>query len=298
MYRVILVPLDGSRFGELALPPALSIARKTGAAIQLLTVAEPLSVLGPGGWPEEMQEWSLAYLHRVREGVAGRAGGTLTVKALAGHPAEVIQREAEAHGADLVVMASHGRGGLSRAWLGSVTDTLLRHWHRPVLVVRAHDPDPESGDGAWGCSRILVPLDGSPISEKVLEHAVELGTLFGASFHLLRVIPFPMEFSSSYPPDLIRANQVQVEEARTHAASYLDGHARHLRAQGMEVDTAAVVVGRTAHGILAEAESSGCDFIAMGTHGRRKLARTILGSTTDKVLRGTNLPMLLLHPGS
>jgi nucleotide-binding universal stress UspA family protein len=298
MYRLILVPLDGSRFGELALPPALSISRKTGAKVHLLTVAEPLSVLGPGGWPQEMQDWSSAYLDRVRDRVSARAGGSVAGKALSGHPAEVIQEEAERDNVDLVVMASHGRGGLSRAWLGSVTDTLIRHWHRPVLVVRAEESEPASGDEAWRFSRILLPLDGSPVSETVLEHAVELGALFGASFHLLRVIPFPRDFTSSYPPDLMRANQIKVEEARAQATSYLDGHARRLQAEGLEVDTAAVVVSWPAHGILAEAESSGCDFIAMGTHGRGKVARTILGSTTDKVLRGANLPLLLLHASS
>lgn len=298
MYRLILVPLDGSGFSESALPPALSISRRTGAKLHLAMAVEPSPTLLPVGWTETLQEKVGSYLAHLREEVSEFAGGTVTTRVLHGPPAEAIEEEAERSGADLLVMASHGRGPLTRAWLGSVTDAVTRHGTRPILVVRPEEDASTSLETDWRISKLMVPLDGTPTAEAVLDHAVETGALFEASLHLVRVIPFPMVFSSSYMPDLIGINHEFVEKAREAAEAYLGGKAEALRTRGLSVDTSVVVVPQPAHGILAEAEVSGCDFLAMGTHGRGSLARAVLGSTADKVLRSTHTPLLLFRKHS
>lgn len=295
MYKLILVPLDGSHFAEHALPLALALSRRTAAGIHLLTVQEPLPTLSPEGWDEASREWHRAYLDDLAHRIGGHAGGKVTTRVRSGHVVDGLQAEAENQEADLVVMATHGRGALSRAWMGSVADSFVRHTDRPVLLVRPVDEGSMELDGDWTLAKLLLPLDGTPISEGIVAHAAELGSLFGASFHLVRVVPFPKGFKSPYPPHLIEMNRESLAEARVEAEEYLQDHALRLQAQGFTVGTAIVEAGQAGHGILVEAEHAGCDFIAMATHGRGTIARTILGSTADKVMRGAHVPVLLFR---
>ena len=297
MYRLILVPLDGSLFAEHALPLALSLSRRTHAHVHLLTVQESLPTASPEGWEEASRKWHQEYLDEV----AGRirsltGGGEVTTRVRVGHVVEGLQAEAEARGADLVVMATHGRGAFSRAWMGAIADSFIRHTDRPVILARPKDGVSTAIDMDQTISRVLLPLDGTAVSEQIIDHAAELGGLFGAAFHLVRVLPFPKGFKSSYPPHMIEMNRKSLAEARDEAEGYLQAQAGRLTSKGLAVDTAVVEVGQAGHGILTEAEEAGCDFIAMATHGRGTIARTLLGHTADKVLRGAQVPVLLYRP--
>lgn len=296
MYRQILVPLDGSRFAECALPVALGLSRRTGAGLHLVTVQEPLPSFSYDEWESAAAEWSDRYLVNVVERIADLAGGEVTTQLRPGHVVESLEDEARERGADLVVMATHGRGLLSRAWLGSVAAAFIHHTDRPVLLVRPDSDEPGDVPPDRTFSRILVPLDGSELSESVLNHAVEFGELFGATYHLVRVVPFPMDMSSSYLPHTVQVNQQLVTEARQAAELYLEEHAGRLRARGHTVSVSALVVSQPGQGIVSEVEAAGCDFIAMATHGRTGLTRALLGSTADKVLRAAHVPLLIYRP--
>jgi nucleotide-binding universal stress UspA family protein len=294
MYRLILVPLDGSRFAEYALPLALSLSRRTAAQVHLLTVQEHLPTRSPEGWEEAARDWHQEYLEEVAGRIRPRAGAEVTTKVRLGHVVEELQAEAETRAADLVVMATHGRGAFSRAWMGAIADTFIRHTDRPVLLVRPHESDADpSLEADPTIGKILLPLDGSEVSEGIIDHAADLGALFGAAYHLVRMVPFPKGFKSPYPPHLIEMNREFLADEKDSAEAYLQAQAQGLRDRGFVVDTAVVEVGQAGHGILTEAENAGCDFIAMATHGRGTIARTILGSTADKVLRGAHVPVLL-----
>ncbi len=297
MYRMILVPLDGSKFAESALPLALSLSRRTRAALHLATVQEPVPSFAYDEWENAAAEWSQQYLANVSERLTPHAGGGVTLALLNGHVVEVLEEEAKSRKADLVVMATHGRGMLSRAWLGSVADSFLHHTDRPVLVVRPQDGDVQEleADGSFG--KILVPLDGTELSECMLKHAVEFGRLFDAAYHLVRVVPYPIDIASPYLPHTVQLNQGLVDDAKAAATEYLEGQAESLVQQGLTVDTAVLVDAQPGHGILKEVDEAGCDVIAMSTHGRKGLSRAILGSAADKVLRGTHVPVLLYRPG-
>lgn len=298
MYRMVLVPLDGSKFAESALPLALSISRRTNADIHLSTVQEPVPSFAYDEWENAAAEWSDQYLASVSERLTPHAGGSVTVALLSGHVVDTLEDEAEAQRADLVIMATHGRGMLSRAWLGSVADSFLHHTNRPVLVVRPEDGAvPELGtDRAF--KKILVPLDGTELSECMLEHAVEFGQLFDAAYHLVRVVPYPIDIASPYLPHTVQLNQGLVDDAKVAATEYLDAQAESLAQKGLTVDTAVLVDAQPGHGILKEVNAAACDLIAMSTHGRKGLSRAILGSAADKVLRGTHVPVLLYRPGN
>jgi len=297
MYDRIMVPLDGSRFAEAALPLALTLSRQTGAGVHLVTVQEPIPSFAYEEWERATTGWTREYLESVRERAEEHAGGAVTTSMLAGHVVEMLEEEADRERVDLVVMATHGRGALSRVWLGSVADAFVRHTHRPVLLSRPEDGEALPLDSDAGFSKILIPLDGSELAEAVLDRAVEVGRRFGAEYELLRVVPYPIEIASPYLPQTVQMNQELVEQARRTATEYLESLAARLREDGLHVDFGVDVDAQPGHGILRYAASSECDLIAMSTHGRRGISRALLGSATDKVLRGARVPLLLYRPG-
>lgn len=289
-----MVPLDGFPFAESALSPAMTISRRTGCAVHLINVQEPPPSFAEDEWDESAREWSEQYIENVSGRAEGLTGGSLTSNLLSGHVVESLESEAEACTADLVVMATHGRGTLSRAWLGSVADAFVHQTDRPVLLVRPEEGD-EPPDIRVDVSyeRILVPLDGSVPSESVLDYALEFGALFGASYHLVRIVPYPLDIASPYLPTTFQMNQDLVEDAREAARSYLEEHASRIRERGLQVDVTARVDVQPGHGILKEAAEQQSTLIAMATRARTGLRRAILGSATDKVIRGAHVPILL-----
>jgi nucleotide-binding universal stress UspA family protein len=214
---------------------------------------------------------------------------------LSGRVSEALERHARGAGVDLTVMATHGRGAFSRAWLGSVADAFLRHAPCPVLLVR---PDQDKLDLSLerGLTRMVVPLDGTELSESILDPAIALAEPFGARILLLRVVAYPIEIASPYLPHTVHMNQAIVEEAKASSATYLETHAESLRERGMAVETDVLVDSQAGHGILQASEAWRADVIAMATHGRTGMARTILGSAADKVVRGAHGAVLVYRP--
>ena len=288
MHRTILVPLDGSRFGEHALPVALAIARRAGGRLLLAHVEQPYFVdglvasynlSGPG------DDSGLAYLR----GVLDRLAGASTVHAdgdlLKGPVAGALHEHALAARADLVVMTTHGRGPLSRFWLGSVADELARRLPMPLLLVRPGKNIPDlSAEPSF--RRVLVPLDGSPRSESALVPATELGHLWGASYTLLQVVP--------PAPDVPVLAARHSREAEAQA--YLDEVAGRLVQRGFHARGTVVVAEHPVPGILAAAEPPGADLIVLATRGHGGFKRLLLGSVADKVLRGAPTPVLIYRP--
>jgi nucleotide-binding universal stress UspA family protein len=221
----------------------------------------------------------------------------VSTRLLQGRVWEALVRHIEESGADLVVMATHGRGAFSRAWLGSVADALLRHTDRPVLLVRPLEDDaPPPGDEDIDFSRILVPLDGSDLGRSILDPALELGSLFGARYHLLRVVSIPTESPSPYLPYAMPMNAGLIEGARQAAVTAMDAAAEELRRRGVEADAEVVVDTQPSHVILTRAAELDSGLVALATHGRSGLSRIVLGSTADKVIRGAPGPVLVLRP--
>ena len=141
MYRKLLVPLDGSELSESILPQAVAVAKPAGAEIVLLRVHEPLErgvreTMGEDLAQkldtvnrEEMQN----YLDKIAGDLA-RQGIESDIAIAAGRPAEAIIEYAASHAVDLIVMATHGRSGITRWAFGSVADKVLRQSPVPVLL--------------------------------------------------------------------------------------------------------------------------------------------------------------------
>jgi nucleotide-binding universal stress UspA family protein len=309
MYRTILVPLDGSSFAEHALPTALSIAERAGATVQIARVHIPVfPPFANGGivWEDTINpallKQSRAYLDTVSEQLKGISSVPVKSVLLEGGIADALCRLASVE-ADLIVMTTHGRGPLARAWLGSVADKIVRQAQVPVLAMRPHD-------AAIDLKRkivfrhILVPLDGSELAEQILEPALALAAATDADVTLLRVLnpmvigqadlsAVPARYVDSSVLDELRRLH---DEERGKAQAYLDTVVGRLSARSVRVQTRVAVHDQPAIAILEAAKIHEADAIALATHGRKGMTRWLLGSVADKVIRGAILPVLVYRP--
>lgn len=299
--RHVLVPLDGSAFAEAALPYALDVARRTGASIELLAVHLPRIVL-PGeptasGFDAPSDAEERDTLSRYLDDATCRlrsvdAAPVLGSQVLEGRAAPTIAAHAEHTGADLVVLTSHGRGGLSRYWLGSVADHLLRRLRVPLLVVRPAAGAPASLAPAT-LRRVLVPIDETPASEQAIDAAVAVAGAADVRYTLLRVVP-PI-------PRAVRmvtgaaALERRADAWRAQAEASLGALERRLRTRGLDVTCVVRQHVQPAEDIIAFVEAHGTDVIALATHGRGMVERFLLGSVADKVLRTAHVPVLVHH---
>lgn len=304
----ILVPLDGSPLGQEVLPLALALGRRHGCAVELVHVhvPPPMPARAPHVDPRfdreqrgEMQRWLTA----LAEAAARQNGQTVTASFLDGAVGRTLETHVARRAPGLVVMATHGRGGLSRAWLGSVADRLVRRVHVPVVLVR-----PEPGRAATDAAfrRILVPLDGSKLAEQALETALVLGAPGEVEYILITVVEPPQLSTPSVMMAVAAAETGTTAEAlaqiatlrQTVAEQYLGLVGDELRQRGTTVRTHVAVHPRPAQGILEYAATSGADLIAVATHGLGGLARFLVGSVADKVIRGASAPVLVVHPAN
>jgi nucleotide-binding universal stress UspA family protein len=295
-FRAVLVPLDGSTEGEQAIPVGEAVARRAGATLDFAMVLQPPSALAlsselPRAAAEverEARTHATNYLESRAEAARGAYGLAVTAALLDGMPAGALAGYVRAHGIDLVVMTTHGRGGLSRWWLGSVADQFLRRTPAPVLLLHPREsPQPTA------FRRILVALDGET-DEAVLEPALALGCLGrGTSYFLIRVVPPatpPVGALPAYSTRLGDWAKRQDIEARNRLARLAAG----LRGRGIEVSTEVVPADRVAETLLDTARARSADLVVVGTHGAGPAERLILGSVADKVIRGAEQPVLVV----
>jgi nucleotide-binding universal stress UspA family protein len=303
MIRVILVPVDGSAFGENALPLAMSLAEKAEATLQVLHVHQPaLSFYGSFDMGQDMtldakvRSLECEYLSKLSKRLKEASPVPITCKAHDGQVDATLLYQASLLGANLIVMSTHGHGPVSRFWLGGVADKLIRHTSVPVLLVRPGETEADLRSKP-GISNVLIPLDGSELAEQILEPAIELGKLLGATFTLVRavepiIVPdYNLGGFAVGGIDPVLVSQLQVE-----ALNYLDGMAKKLRERSLNVKTVVKVNQTAASAILAQAKSQKAGLIAMATQGRSGFARLLIGSVADKVLRGAMVPVLVLRP--
>jgi nucleotide-binding universal stress UspA family protein len=300
MYRTVLVPLDGSAFAEHALPLALSIAGRAGATLRLVRVHVPVATAYGGDEPAtdlDLETPVKAAEYAYLEEVSARLGKVCRIRQatalLEGRIADALSEQAVSADADLVVMTTHGRGPLSRFWLGSVADELVRRLSRPLLLVRPDETAPELAHPS-ALHHVLIPLDGSALAEGILDPALELGRLLEADFTLLRVIePVILPDARLGGNAASGLNPVLLQALQSEAQAYLERMAELLRARSVRVQTRVVSNRWAAGAILEEAGAHGLHLIALATHGRSGLARLLLGSVADKVVRGASVPVLL-----
>ncbi len=299
-FRSILVPLDGSPFAEQALPWAAETARRAGAMMQLALVHHPAPALATAlempeigaQLDEEARAREQSYLTAQVDRVRASWNVPVTSVLLNGGVGEALQHQAEASGADLLVLTTHGRGPVSRFWLGSIADQLMRRLHLPLLFVRPG----ESTAGVPQVRRILVTLDGSPFAEEALGPAQAMAGAFGAEIVLLLVIEPPVPIADPAGLMVIPATVDAEKRMRESAAAYLATITARLVAEGVEVSSAAVEGSTVAGAVLAQADAQRIDLLVVASHGAGGFERLVMGSVADKVVRGARIPVLVVRP--
>jgi nucleotide-binding universal stress UspA family protein len=283
--QTILHPNDLSESARPALALALRLARDHGARLIVLHVLDPPMIYGEVGLATSLPEVESALLEehrrRLEELVAGSGAEILVVEGAA--EAEIL-RQARETSCDLIVMGTHGRGGVIRLLLGSVAMEIVRHAPCPVLAVKStaarERPRGAESTATPGApngpvfSTILHPTDFSDRARHALDLACTLAR-GGARLIVLYV----------------------VEEVHIAAEDFEESLNERLRELRPEDPTIAVEYrlreGDTIEEILHEADESSCDLIALGTHGRTGLGRLLLGSVAEAVLRRAGCPVLV-----
>lgn len=274
----ILVPLDDSAEARVALPYAAALAAP-GTEIVLLTVVPSANAadLAPAGLESAAQ--------RLRVG-----GQQVHTEVAIGDPARRIIDTAVDLGAEMIVMASHGRGALGRLIYGSVADRVGRASPIPVMVVRARQLEP----GPVGITRLVVPLDGSERAETALPVATTISRRLGTPILLIRVVdpadlmPPAVGIGEAIPFEIYDEAEEELEQ---EARRYLDTMAQKLRELGLPVATR-VLMGPPASAI-EEATHLG-DVLVIASHERTGVMRWLLGSVAEKLTREDESPVILV----
>jgi nucleotide-binding universal stress UspA family protein len=254
---------------------------------------------------ESYQKRYETYLAEVSERLSAKGVAVkTTVLGQSGSISEVIAEQAEELKPDLVVMTTHGWGGLTRMFLGSIADELIRQLPMPLIIIRPEDGKVDL-DNLPSLKKVLIPLDGAPEAEKMLPSAGKLARVMDAELTLFRSLsPVP---SSHYEPQGFKDFDEEAEhlvekteEAQAHllekAEEYLKAMADHLRAEGLKVETKLATRPHPASVILKLVEQEGFDLIALETHGRKGLSRLFLGSVADKLIRSATVPVMVHRP--
>lgn len=306
MFRHILVPLDGSRAAESALPAAAYLARKLRATVTLLHVLERGAPAEVHGQPHLR---AVDEAERYLSGVRARCFSADTRVKVHVHTEEVRDavagvsehdRELEP---DLVILCAHGRGGLRRALFGSVAQRLVLRTHMAVLAMhpspvgrRPGTSRPAAGEAAFRCRTLLVPLDERAEHERALEVSRRLAVACGAEVALLTVVPTlaSARWRTALTGRLLPGTTARMLEMSVEAAAgSLD--ARKEKLQGEGVTAAALVLrGDPSRLITRTAERLPADLLIMETHGRSGLEALWAGSVASRVFSRCRAPVLLV----
>jgi nucleotide-binding universal stress UspA family protein len=304
MITRIVVPLDGSRLAEQVLPYVRLLSRAAQAHIVLLQAIEPASpnlIALPGRASQvQITEGLRNQVEKYLEEVAAslRMEGLVALpKVIEGHPASGIVDEGKQEVGTLIAMSTHGRSGITRWRMGSITDKVLHAVTNPLLMVRAQEP--EEFNPEVKLTDIIVPLDGSALAEQVLPLAVSITRDLGMKMTLLRVAPSVQSYypfigtSAEYYTDYDYNDLVR--EIDEEVAQYLIQLGSRLRQEGISTVEEQLMHGSAEIAITDYARQVPHCLVAMTTHGRSGMGRWVLGSVADRTIRDSGAPVLVVR---
>jgi nucleotide-binding universal stress UspA family protein len=277
----ILLATDGSRDAEVAATTAVGLAKLTGSQLHVLTIAEEYPHY-EAYWPLAERSRQLAkevldkQLKRIED-----LGGTVHQNYLrTGRAPQEVVRLAEEIGAGLVAMGNRGKGRMRRLAMGSVSDSVVRHAHCPVTVVR------------WKPvvfpAKILLATDGSEEAALAAQTAADLAQRTDSELHAVTV--------TAENPYYSVGTAEEVERTRQEAKKMLEEQMQKVEEAGASVAKTHVRVGAVDEEIVVLAEEEGTDLIVVGSRGLGGVRRALLGSVSDSVVRHAHCPVMVVRP--
>lgn len=320
MFERVILADDGSEIARAAVPPAAALAAGCGSEVLVVRVSH-----AAGTRPQDLDadEWRRYVSPEGRTEAAGNpleaephlsevvnellSLGVENVGSLvlhSGDAGDALVEAADRLAAGLLVLTSRGQSGVRRYVLGSVAEQLSREAREtPILLVPATEDAPTVAEGVTASlKRLLLPLDGSELSEVALPYAEALARDLDAELVLVRAVDSEADLlAASMPTGVPPTATLSAEDARViaieegeAASEALRAQAAQLRERGLTKIGVEVVEGDAAEGILAAADRIEADVIVMATHGRGGLGRLLLGSVADRVTRESERASVLL----
>lgn len=317
MFQHILVPLDGSTRAEQALPIVARLAHASQGTITLLHVVDLIhNTLAFGitapyiaqNTIEDAFSDARRYLEQQRQKPC-LEGIRVQTQVVGGNPAEVIIDQATDSPVDLIVICSHGYTGMKRWIMGSVAEKVARYALVPVLVLHEEKPLSTQRDfDGYGTLRVLVPLDTAPRSQDSLVPAAELAAALSTpgqgELHLAQMIKVPENANAAQKEELFRAarqNLAAISQSIRDGLVTRFGPELHPTltwsvSQADDIAEGIVRVAETDKELTTSGEKGAYDLIAMTTHGAGGSHWWPVGSIAERVLRATDLPILIVRP--
>lgn len=284
MFDDILVPTDGSDCAYTAVGYAGELAKRYDSTVHVLSVVDSRH-LENGPQYEQVKADRRAIVEDCANELTER-GITTRSTVETGIPYEKVLESVSEYDVDLVVMGTHGRTGVERYLLGSVTEKVVRRSDAPVLTI------PGTGSGAVTPSYadVLVPTDGSTGAAFAARTAVDVARTSDATLHALSVVD-----TTSVGVD-VRVGDI-LDSLEAAAWSAVEAVERQANEAGVSSVETAVERGTPYRTILSYVDDHDVDLIVMGTHGRSGVERYLLGSVTEKIVRTSPVPVLTLRRG-
>lgn len=289
MYDRILIPADGSDGSIRAVNRGLGVANSFGADVHVLYVVDNRPFSGIDLADEEELERTARESGRqaitvVRERAAD-LGLEITQRITVSVPHADIIEYVEDKDIDLVAIGTHGRTGADLAALGSTTERVLQRADVPVLTVRlSGELDQRRGLIEAEVDDLLVPTDGSAASIRAAEHAVGFADHYEATLHALYVVDTSIIEFEDAPRSILGT----LREGGENAVSAIES----LASEAAISATGSFAEGNPAALILGYADEIDADLLALGRRGRTGLPEVLLGSTTARVVRSSETPVL------
>jgi nucleotide-binding universal stress UspA family protein len=281
MFDDVLVPTDGSTCAEVAVDYATDLATRYGATVHVLCVADSRT-LENAPQHEEIRDERATLVDRTCDDVA--AAGVRTERAVRTDvPHRAILQYASEREVDLVVMGTHGRTGVERYLLGSVTEKVVRRSDVPVLTVKEAEDGPR-----YPYDDVLVPTDGSDGATAAIDPAVDVASTYDARLHALSVVD-TMAMGVDVRSGILLD---ELEESARSALATVEGRASEASVSAVET---AVERGSAYREIRSYVEANDVDLVVMGTHGRSGIERYLLGSVAEKTLRTSSAPVMTVR---
>ncbi len=298
-HLLFLVPLDGSRLAESVLPIVQQVASAFHAQVTLLHIVEehpPTVIHGERHLTSVVQ--AQAYLEEIATRL--RSSGIPVEIHVHQEKEDNVARSIVQHShemnVDLVIMCTHGHGGLRELLFGSKAQQALQQGTQSILLLFPREDDSVL---PFKLQRILVPLDGTAAHEPALPIAITIARTFGAELHLVLVIPTLATLSGEQAVSgllLPSTTRAILDLSQQDAADYLEQAIARCNAEGV-VAHAEVLRGDIVPEVLGLAERLNVDLIVLASHGRTGLDALFTGSVASRIAGRRIRPLLLVRAG-